>query len=99
MPLNTTHFGAAGGFGAMQDLQGTPLRTTVARFGVAVAAVAAATVLALWLRPIERASISPVFYIAVLIGAWYGGLWPGLLSTALAGFVTAWIFIPPPDTL
>jgi signal transduction histidine kinase len=51
------------------------------------------------LSPVVDASVSPLFYLAVMIGAWYGGMGPGLLSTALAGLITAWIFIPPPDSI
>jgi len=51
------------------------------------------------LSPVVGASVSPLFYLAVMIGAWYGGMGPGLVSTALAALITAWIFIPPPDSI
>jgi PAS domain S-box-containing protein len=36
-----------------------------------------------------------LFYPAVFLSAWFGGFWPGLLSTVLAGFIAWYVFIPP----
>jgi PAS domain S-box-containing protein len=36
-----------------------------------------------------------LFFIPILIGAFYGGLGPGLLATALVGMVTDYFILPP----
>src|SRR5437867_2298659 len=36
-----------------------------------------------------------VFYPAVVVSAWLGGLWPGILSTVLSAFIAWYVFIPP----
>jgi signal transduction histidine kinase len=36
-----------------------------------------------------------LFFAAVVFAAWYGGLIPGLVTTALATFVGAFLFVPP----
>lgn len=59
------------------------------KYGVAVLAVVAATVVRVLLNPLlgDAAPFLP-FILAVLLSAWYGGLRPGLLSTGLsAGFI------------
>jgi signal transduction histidine kinase/ActR/RegA family two-component response regulator len=42
----------------------------------------------------ENATFMP-FFIAILISAWLGGLWPGLLATALGGLAGDWFLMPP----
>jgi K+-sensing histidine kinase KdpD len=39
------------------------------------------------------------FYPAVLFAAWYGGWWPGLVALALSAVATAWLVVPPVDSL
>ena len=67
------------------------------RYGVAVLAVASALAL-LAVPGIGTTPSTPVLvlYAAILLAAWYGGMGPGLLSTALfslpalPGSLTAW---------
>lgn len=70
-------------------------RTWAARYGLAVAAVAVATALTwviwVWIKP----QVSPLFFLALLVVAWYGGLGPALLSTALSAFVSIYAFSDP----
>ena len=35
------------------------------------------------------------YYPAIMVSAWYGGLWPGLLTTALGGSATIFFLLPP----
>jgi signal transduction histidine kinase len=72
---------------------------TVLRYAGAVLLVALATVLTRLLSSIGDAGISPLFFAAVLISAWFGGLGPGLLATGLSGLATAYLLIPRADTL
>jgi PAS domain S-box-containing protein len=64
-------------------------------------------VLALFLSTILRLGLNPVlgqgvpfilYYPTVVLCAWYGGLRSGLLSTALAGLISWYLFIPPEKT-
>jgi signal transduction histidine kinase len=73
-------------------------KSILLRYGIAVVAVLVAFGVRMMLSPVVGASVSPLFYLAVMIGAWYGGMGPGLLSTVLAGFITAWRIIPPPNS-
>jgi PAS domain S-box-containing protein len=59
---------------------------------LACASVAGALVVTLRLKPLLGESISPLFFAAVMLSAWYGGLGPGLLATALAGWASAYFF-------
>ncbi len=54
-------------------------------YGVAVLSVALATIVRLELDPVlgESAPLL-IFAIAVILTSWFGGFWPGALSTALA---------------
>jgi signal transduction histidine kinase len=45
-------------------------------------------------EPLERAP-SPPFLAAVAVAAWYGGLGPGLLATALSVVALDFFFVPP----
>ena len=68
-------------------------RTSTLRYGVAVVAVIAATLIHALLAPDH---IGPVpfasFYAAILLAAWYGRFFPGLLAIALGGASAAVFF-------
>ena len=66
---------------------------TLLRYGVAVACVAVGLLSALWLQP----ALDPEMplLIAVLIAAWFGGLWPALLATLLATLAVVYYFSAP----
>lgn len=66
------------------------------RYGVAVLAVAIALVLKLLLMSLLHVD-SPflLFFAAVMVSVWYGGLGPGLLATTLATTCSAYFFIIP----
>ncbi|HEY0443794.1 MAG TPA: GAF domain-containing protein [Candidatus Limnocylindrales bacterium] len=74
----------------------TTLLTLVARYGVAIAAVAMVTVLREASAPLlgDRAAYVP-FLIAVAFAAWLGGLLPGLLATLLGGAAGALLIAEP----
>jgi PAS domain S-box-containing protein len=65
------------------------------RYAIAVSAVGAATVFALWLRPHSYATPFLFFYPAVILAVWIGGLRPGLLATVLASLSANHYFLPP----
>src|SRR2546422_987611 len=41
----------------------------------------------------ERVGLEPLFFAAVMVSAFFWGLGPGLLATALAGFCSAYFFL------
>ena len=41
---------------------------------------------------------TPLFYIAVIISAWFGGIGPGLLAVALSTLVVGYYFAPGNQT-
>ena len=70
---------------------------TVRRYGLAVVSVAAATLLTLALE--HYTDITPLFYAAIIVTAWYGGRGPGLVAVFFATVALDYYFIPPLYTL
>jgi PAS domain S-box-containing protein len=66
------------------------------RYGVAALAVGAALGLKLLFDPLITEQ-SPFLLLAgaVVVGAWFGGLGPGLLATVLGGLGADYFFLPP----
>src|SRR4051794_22747190 len=54
------------------------------RYSLASVAAALALLLTLLIRPILHEPLFSLFYVAVLVSSWYGGLGPGLLTTVLS---------------
>src|SRR5205823_3855044 len=70
------------------------------RYGSAVAAIALATLVRIWLQSLVGTRYPFVtFFVAAMFTARYAGLGPGLLSLALATLSSAWFFIPPVHSL
>ncbi|HZL35588.1 MAG TPA: HAMP domain-containing sensor histidine kinase [Tepidisphaeraceae bacterium] len=65
------------------------------RYAMAVFAVGLAAVLTHGLADVGDTGISPLFFLAVLFSAWYGGLGPGLVATLLSGAATAYLLLTP----
>jgi len=65
------------------------------RYGVPALSVAAALIISRW--PALHLQESPVslFLCAVILSAWFGGVWPGLLATALSALTFYYCFLPP----
>ncbi len=66
-----------------------------ARYGVALLASALALLLTWLFQPFIQRNLFLWFFAAVVIGAWYGGLGPGLLVTAIASVGIGYFFIAP----
>ncbi|HXG20859.1 MAG TPA: ATP-binding protein [Methylomirabilota bacterium] len=73
-------------------------RSPVLRYGVASALVAAALFLTFLLHSLLDPPVFSVFFAAVMISAWYGGLGPGLLATLLAVLAIDIAFLSSPET-
>jgi PAS domain S-box-containing protein len=64
-------------------------------YSIPVFSVAAALTIARW--PVLHLQDAPVslFLCAVMLSAWFGGIWPGLLATALSALTFYYFFLPP----
>jgi PAS domain S-box-containing protein len=67
------------------------------RYGTVVLSVALALVIMLILDPWLSMSGTPflLFFSAVMVSAWYGGLKSGLLATSLSALLSYYFFLPP----
>src|SRR5689334_25012575 len=73
-----------------------PNFSRTARYGFAIVVVVIAALLRQILSTALGAGVPFIlFYPAVALAAWFGGFWPGVLSTMLGGFTAWYIFIPP----
>src|SRR6202048_4296413 len=68
-------------------------------YWIAVVSVSAALIISRW--PTLHLQDAPVslFLCAVILSAWFGGFWPGLLATALSSVAFYYYFLPPIHSL
>jgi PAS domain S-box-containing protein len=68
-------------------------------YTIAVLSVAVALTISRW--PALHLQDAPVslFLCAIILSAWFGGIWPGLLATALSVFTFYYFFLPPTQSL
>jgi PAS domain S-box-containing protein len=59
-------------------------RSTFTAYLISVAAVALAFVLTVSLEPYMGRAVTPLFFGAVSLSAWYGGFWPGIVAVILS---------------
>jgi two-component system, NtrC family, sensor kinase len=71
------------------------IRTTILHYGVAVLSFGASWLLTDILWPLIDPASTPIFFAAVMVSAFYGGLGPGLLTTALSTWAIDYFFSPP----
>jgi C4-dicarboxylate-specific signal transduction histidine kinase len=68
-------------------------------YGIAVLSVGAALIISQWpALHLEAAPVS-LFLCAVMLSAWFGGVGPGLLATALSVLAFYYYFLPPVHSL
>src|SRR6476646_9265688 len=73
-----------------------PSRPLLLRYGAAIVTVVAALGLKFALVPlVEQETPFLLFFGAVLVATWYGGMGPGLLATALAALASNYFFMVP----
>jgi PAS domain S-box-containing protein len=65
------------------------------RYGLAVVSVGLALLITEMLGHVIKDTPSAFFFAAVMISAWYGGLWPGILASLLSTLALDYFFIPP----
>ncbi|MGH9972193.1 MAG: ATP-binding protein [Pyrinomonadaceae bacterium] len=79
------------------DTSASPASSVILRYCLAVSSVAGALVVTRVLRP--DALVSPVFFLAILLSAWFGGFGPGLAAALLSTLALAYLFLHPGDNL
>jgi hypothetical protein len=70
-------------------------RSWVVRFLLPITMTAAVTALTLWIWPYIQPTVSPLFFLAVMISSMYGGMTAGLLAAGLSTAATAYFFMAP----
>ncbi|MCM3869111.1 MAG: ATP-binding protein [Pyrinomonadaceae bacterium] len=74
------------------DISTPPASSFILRYGLAVSSVAAALFITYLLRP--DALVSPIFFLAIILSAWFGGIGPGLVAALLATMAIAYFLHP-----
>ncbi|WP_375500352.1 PAS domain S-box protein [uncultured Nostoc sp.] len=67
-------------------------REQLLHYGIALLSVALALGVTLLLNPYLTPTPAALFYVAVMLSAWYGGLGPGLLATVLSTLAINYFF-------
>ncbi|MEH2109032.1 PAS domain S-box protein [Nostoc sp.] len=75
--------------------KGVFIREQLLHYGVAFLAVALALWTTLLLNPYLTPTPAALFFAAVMVSAWYGGLGPGLLATVLSTLAINYFFLKP----
>ena len=71
--------------------------SAIKRYGLSVSSVATSLAVASLIQPVEH--VAPLFFLAILMSAWFGGTGPGLLAALLATLAFNYFFLPPLYTL
>src|SRR5919205_3918142 len=75
-------------------------RSALVRYSLAVlTSVLALLLTLLYTRLIGTTAPFILFFAAVVVSSWYGGVGPGLVATATALLVTDYFFLPPTHSL
>ncbi|HET7341332.1 MAG TPA: ATP-binding protein [Methylomirabilota bacterium] len=80
---------------AREDVPATDGPTRARAWVVALASVVLAALFTTILWPLLQPAGTPLFFAAVAVSSWYGGLGPGLFATVVAAVVSEWFFVPP----
>ncbi|MEH1816751.1 MAG: PAS domain S-box protein [Nostoc sp.] len=70
-------------------------RSLLAPYAVALLAVGSVLLLTLLLQPLLKETIFLLFFAAVAVSAWYGGMEAGLMATALSTLAVSYFFLEP----
>ena len=65
----------------------------VARYALAIVCVGVALMATALLQP--DGLVAPLFFLAIIISAWFGGMGPGLLAALMATLCIDYFFLPP----
>jgi PAS domain S-box-containing protein len=75
------------------DIRKSRGMSAAAGYGLALVSVAVALAATLLLQP--NGLVAPLFFLTILISAWFGGVGPGLLAALLSTVCIAYFFLPP----
>jgi K+-sensing histidine kinase KdpD len=69
-------------------------------YGIAILSVLVALLIMVLLDPVASMTMTPflLFFGAVVVAAWWGGVGSGLLTTVLATFLSGYFFVLPQHT-
>ena len=70
-------------------------KSALYRYGLALVLAVGAAGAAWLIKPVIGGTTAPLFYAAVILSAWWGGLGPGLLATALDGYFCGLYMLNP----
>lgn len=79
---------------SITDLNALKVDSPFLQYGVAIFSVVLALLLTELIEPLRVRTPFPLFFAAVAVSAWYGGIGPGLLATALSALITEYFFLP-----
>src|SRR5689334_15603211 len=68
----------------------------IGRYGLAVVTVAVALVITSAL--LQYTDLTPLFYAAIIVSAWFGGMGPGLVAVVLSALSIDYFFVEPLHT-
>src|SRR3977135_3776038 len=68
-------------------------------YWIAFISVAARLIISRWPTLYLQDAPVSLFLCAVILSAWFGGVWPGLLATALSALAFYYYFLPPIHSL
>jgi PAS domain S-box-containing protein len=77
----------------------SPTRAALARYAVAVVASLCALALNLVLVGLVKSNTFPLFFAAVMVGTWFGGLGPGLFASLVTALLNDYFFLSPGHVL
>lgn len=69
-------------------------RPLLLRYSLSIFSTVLALLLTLWLKPFLAQTVLALFFMAVTVNTWYGGLKPGLLSTVLSVLLINFFILP-----
>src|SRR4030095_7019118 len=72
-------------------------RTIIARYALALGSVGVAMVATILLHP--DGLVAPLFFLAIILSAWFAGMGPGLLAALMSTTCIAYFFISPAYSL
>jgi PAS domain S-box-containing protein len=78
-----------------ERVRSTGLPTRLLQYGVAVLSVALALGITLLLGSYLEPTPTPLFFMAVMVSAWYGGVKPGIVATVLSTIAINYFLLEP----
>jgi len=70
-------------------------RKLISQYGLALVFVGLALVLSRFLYPFTDRASATLFLASIMLSAFFGGLGPGLIATAISAFLIDYYFVPP----